>query len=162
MNLAALLEHGISDFLNVVRDASLTALPAPTGTWSTMEIIEHVVVFEERYLDWIRNGSDPPSPRDPDRELRLFSRIRSRLYRLDAPQIFQPCGRFANVAASLAAFQTTRERTILEVRQLGDRIYEIGVEHPYFGIINGGELVHLIDGHARRHSDQIRELSEAG
>jgi len=30
-----------------------------------------------------------------------------------------------------------------------------------FGSMNGAELIHLIDGHARRHADQIRETCEA-
>ena len=147
--------------LEAAADPSLAAMQRPRTGWTATEIVEHVVIFEERYLDWILHGSDPAPPRDPDRELRLFSRIRSRLNRLEAPDVFHPSGRFESLAAAIAGFRTARNRTIAEVSERGERIYSIGIEHPYFGSVNGGELVQLIDGHARRHADQLRELTES-
>jgi len=41
-----------------------------------------------------------------------------------------------------------------------DDLYSIGATHPDFGALNGGEWIQLIDGHARRHADQIREICE--
>jgi hypothetical protein len=38
-------------------------------------------------------------------------------------------------------------------------LYSIGAKHPYFGNVNGVEIVRLIDGHASRHAEQIRETS---
>jgi hypothetical protein len=162
MNLAGALELGMHDFLEAIEDPIFVAGERrPARGWTAVEILEHVVLFEERYLDWIMNGSDPAPGRNADRELRLFSRIRGRLEKLDSPDVFWPMGRFENLAAAVIGFQQVRKRTISEVQLLDDRIYEVGTEHPYFGSVNGGELVHLIDGHARRHADQLRELSEA-
>jgi hypothetical protein len=162
MHLVSALEHGGRDFVDAIQEAADTdgRRTPPAGGWSAVEIVEHVVVFEERYLEWITNGSEPAPPRDHDRELRLFSRIRSRLQKLETPEIFLPCGRYGNLAQAMVGFQSARARTISRVHERGDRIYGVGVQHPYFGLVNGGELVQLMDGHARRHADQIRELCE--
>jgi len=39
-----------------------------------------------------------------------------------------------------------------------ESLYSAGVNHPFFGRINAAELMHLIDGHARRHAEQVQEI----
>ena len=53
-----------------------------------------------------------------------------------------------------------RDRSVLLVEERGDALCSVCTKHPYFGELNGGELIQLIDGHARRHADQIREIGE--
>ena len=156
MCLVSTLKRGHRDFRNAI--AAAPGGPASRG-WSVMECIEHVVLFEQRYHDWLEGAADAAYRRDADRELRLFSIVRSRLEKIDTPEIFHPRGCFAAIEAAAAAFEEVRDRTVRTVQERGDDLYRISVRHPYFGIVNGAELVQIIDAHCRRHADQIREQS---
>jgi len=162
MSLLSILEAGRRDFLSATQDISSTqasAKPAP-GEWSVLECIEHVVTVEGRYLDWIADGTSIAPQRDAEKEMRLFTVIRSRLTKVKTPEVFSPLGHFKSLADALAAFKTIRDRSVQVVQERGEGLYAIGARHPRFGEMNGAEVVHLIDGHARRHADQIREIYE--
>jgi hypothetical protein len=162
MNLMSILESGRRDFLDATADLSAeqaSARPAP-GCWSVLECIEHVVIVEDRYLGWISDGTNIAPPRNPDRELRLFTTIRSRLTKVETAEVLWPVGRFGSLTHALAEFQAVRDRSVRLVEERGELLYSVGAKHPYFGDVNGVEIVQLIDGHARRHADQIREACE--
>ena len=163
MRLFAILEDGQRDFLDATRGilAEKAGAKPTTNSWSVLECIEHVVTVEERYQSWISSGIAIAPRRDPEKELRLFNTIRSRLTKIATSDLLRPRGRFRTLADALAAFTTVRERSILLVGERGDALYSVGVKHPYFVEINGVELIQLVDGHARRHADQIREIGEA-
>ncbi|HLJ46699.1 MAG TPA: pentapeptide repeat-containing protein [Bryobacteraceae bacterium] len=163
MRLAGILEAGRQDFMEATSGISTkmsTGRAAP-GNWSVLECIEHVVIVETRYLDWIASGPAITPRRDTERELKLFTIVRSRLTKVEAPESIRPYGRFDSIADALAEFSAVRSRSIRVVEELGESLYSIGVKHPRFGNLNGGEAVQLIDAHARRHADQIREIREA-
>jgi len=162
MSLVTTLEDGRLDFLDAARDIvpeRASARPAP-GAWSALECIEHVVIVEGRYLGWLLNGVPISPKKDMDKEFRLFTLIRSRLTKMDAPEVIWPAGRFDSLATALAEFKATRDRSVQAVEERGDSIYAVSARHPFFGEMNGAELIHLMDGHARRHADQIREACE--
>ena len=163
MGLVSILEAGRRDFLGATREISPEQAPAKLtpGSWSVLECIEHVVTVEDRYLGWISSGTAVAPRRDAEKEIRLFTIIRSRLTKVEAPEVVRPLGRFKTLVAALAEFNAVRDRSVQVVQERGESIYSIGGKHPYFGNVNGAELVQLIDGHARRHADQIRETCEA-
>ena len=157
MSLVSLLEAGRSDFLEAT---SITENIRPLSGWSVLECIEHVVTVEQRHLEWIASAEEITPRRDSEKERRLFSIMRSRLTRLETPQRLLPRGRFTTVEAAVAAFQVVRTQSVATARECGAAIYALGVTHPYFGILNGAEVMQLVDGHARRHAEQIREIVE--
>ncbi|WP_321475215.1 DinB family protein [uncultured Paludibaculum sp.] len=164
MRFAAFLEAGRQEFLDTLKDLTpeqASAKPDP-GRWSVVECIEHVVAVEERHLRWIELGRTIEPQRDDDRELRLFTNIRNRFTQLESPEAMRPKGRFDGLEDARSAFLAVRQRTIALADSRGDDLYAISVKHPFFGPVNGAELIQLIDGHARRHADQIREMLEAG
>jgi len=159
MSFVSILEAGRRDFLDATSDISperASTRPAP-GRWTVLECIEHVVIAEDRYLSWIANGSTVSPQRNQDKELRLFTTIRSRFTKVETPDVLYPSGRFKSLGAALAEFKAIRDRSVQLAEERGELIYCIGATHPYFGEVNGAELIQLIDGHARRHADQIRE-----
>jgi len=158
MNLVSILKAGRRDFLDAARGVS-AARPSGGG-WSAVECVEHVVRVEERYFSWLARNDAAAPPKDAERELRLFSIARSRLTKIETPEVLRPSGRFADMNAALAEFCLVRDRSIGWVQEKGETIYTIGATHPYFGDVNGAELVQVMDGHARRHADQIREIAE--
>jgi hypothetical protein len=162
MSLISILEAGRRDFLDATRNISprqASAKPAPER-WSVLECIEHVIAVEDRCLGWISSGTTVAPQRSPDKELRLFTMIRSRLTKVEAPEAFRPRDRFDTLAAALAEFKSVRDRSVQIVQQRGDALYSLGAQHPRFGNLNGVELIHLIDAHARRHADQIRKETD--
>ncbi len=162
MNLVSVLESGRRDFLDATADISpeqASARPAP-GCWSVLECIEHIVIVEDSYLGWLAEGTAIAPPRNPDRELRLFTTIRSRLTKVETADVLWPVGRFGSLMHALAEFNAVRDRCVRVVEERGELLYSVGAKHPYFGDVNGVELIQLIDGHARRHADQIREVWE--
>jgi uncharacterized protein YjbI with pentapeptide repeats len=162
MSLVAMLEDGRRDFLDAARDVSEEQASARPSreSWSVLECIEHVVAVEDRYLGWISGGTAIARQRDTEKESRLFTIIRSRLTKVLAPEVFCPQGRFDSLSAALGAFTAVRDRSVQVVQEHGAELYSIGAKHPFFGDVNGAELIYLIDGHARRHADQIRETLE--
>jgi hypothetical protein len=158
VSLAGILEAGRRDFLDAVRESDGSRA---TAGWSVLECIEHVILVEQRYFSWMEAGSAGAPPRDSDRELRLFAIARSRLEPREAPDALRPHGCFSSCGEAVAEFEAVRNRTIRFVEERGDALYAIGATHPYFGELNGAELVQLIDGHTRRHADQIREIGES-
>ncbi len=163
MDLAADLEAGRRDFLDAVRAVSpqhASAKPGPNG-WSVLECIEHVAAVEDRYLSWLDSAAAIAPRRDTRKELRLFATVRNRFNRMETPDVLRPCGRFATLADALAGFEAVRDRTVQAARERGEALCSMGIAHPHFGKLNCVELMQLIDAHARRHADQIRETSEA-
>jgi uncharacterized protein YjbI with pentapeptide repeats len=163
MDLTSILEAGRRDFLEATLDIpgnQASAKTAGTG-WSVLECIEHVVAVEERYLGWLADAAETAPPRDAAKELRLFTAIRNRLTKVEAPEAVRPRGRFDHLASARAAFEAVRNRSVQMVAGRGDALYSVGFRHPRFGHVNGAEAVQLIDGHARRHADQIREIRDS-
>ena len=163
MRLAAILEAGRDDFLDAIGGISPTeALRKPDpGGWSVVECIEHVVIVEERYLRRIEMGTAVAPKPDGEKEARLFTIVRSRLTKVEAAEATRPRARFGSLADAVAAFAAVRDRSGRLAEKQGHDLYSIGTTHPYFGEVNGVEIVQLMDGHARRHADQIREIRDA-
>jgi hypothetical protein len=159
MGLTSILEDGRRDF--VESTSGVTADVRPRSGWSVFECIEHVIIAEERYLSWLRNGTPVEPRRDSEKELRLYAVARNRLEKRETPEPFRPVGRFQSLDAALAGFNELRDRSVQAVRELGDGLYAIEATHPRFGAMNGAEVVQLMDAHARRHAEQIREILEA-
>ena len=154
MGLISILEAGRRDLLEATRGISpeqASGKPTPKS-WSVLECIEHVVVVEDRFFSWISNGTSVTPQRNDENEIRLFTMIRNRFSKIEAPEVVHPQGRFETLAAALAGFQAVRDRSVQVVQERGDLLYSIGTAHPRFGKMNGAELIHLIDGHARRHA----------
>jgi len=155
-----MLEAGRRDFLEATRGVSEEdALVRPqAGSWCVVECVEHVIRVEERYLGFMAEGTPITAQRDTRRELRLFTMIRSRLTPLEAPEVLRPQGRFDSLGAAMAEFQAVRDRSVQVAEKYGEGLCGIGGKHPRFGDLNGAEFMQLIDGHARRHAEQIREI----
>ena len=163
MSLASLLEAGRRDFLEAAHNLSsqqASAKPSPER-WSILECIEHVVTVESRFLGWIAAGAAAAPPRDEEKEMRIYNSLRNRESKFEAPEAVRPQGRFETIDAALAEFNAARDRSLQVVQERGDTLYSIGATHSRFGKLNGVEVIHLIDGHARRHAEQIRETREA-
>jgi len=137
--------------------------PAP-GRWSVLQCLEHLTTVEEIFLGRLeqapRTGAPPA---DTQKEAELARRIPDRTTKAQSPEKALPAGRFQSLAQAVEAFQATRNKTVGFARQEAANLYAIASEHPRFGPLNGTEVLVFMNGHARRHTAQIREVrSELG
>ncbi len=150
------LTEGRDEFLDAVASAHEYG-NASAGGWSVLECVEHVVLSETGSLRRLEEGRQIPTFRDPEKETGLFSVVRSRLDKVDAPAPVRPQGRFADLDAALRVFVKIRER-VIRLASTGEELYRVEADHPYFGPLNGVEWMQVIDAHARRHAEQIQEI----
>jgi len=158
------LENSREDFKTAVDGLSESGAkirPEP-DRWSVLECMEHVVTVEERLQGRLETEprADAPLP-DRQKEADLALRVVDRTARAQAPEPAQPKGRFQTLLEALEAFHAARDRSIRLAAERGEQVYSVAWEHPRFGLLNGGELLVLIAGHARRHAAQIRETRRA-
>jgi DinB superfamily len=158
------LEDSRADFhaaAEGLSEAQAAVRPAP-DKWSVIECVEHSVLAEGRFLGWLQNPAvEPAPPLDKNKEAKLLLGIASRSQRANAPEPVHPRGRFATLAEALAQFDATRANSIRFAESSGAGLYALAAKHPFFGAVNGGEVMVLIAAHARRHAAQIREIRAA-
>ena len=158
------LEDSRADFLAAadgVPEAQAAVRPAPEK-WSVIECVEHIVVAEGRFLGWLQSpAAEPAPPMDKQKEAKLLLGVSGRSQRVNAPEPVHPTGRFATLAEALAQFEAARAKSIQFAESAGPGLYSLAAKHPFFGAVNGGEVMVLIAAHARRHASQIREIRAA-
>ena len=139
-------------------EAQAKQQPEP-GRWSVLDCVEHIAIAEGRFLGWLEAAETEGAPaRDPGKEAQLAARVASRASKANAPDPVKPAGRFATVPEALAAFASGRARSIQFAAGRAEGLYALATKHPFFGPLNGAELVVLLAGHTRRHCAQIREV----
>jgi hypothetical protein len=158
------LEDSRADFRAAaegVSEAQAKVRPAPEK-WSVLECVEHIVVAEGRFLGWVQNpAAEPAPPMDKGKEAKLLLGVSGRSQRVNAPGPVHPTGRFSTLAEALAQFDAARAKSIQFAESNGAGLYCLAAKHPFFGAVNGGEVMVLIAAHARRHAAQIREIRAA-
>lgn len=105
-----MLESGRLDLLSAVDGISpQQAVTGPSpDRWSTLEFVEHVILLEDRYLDWIEKAPAILQRRDPAREFRLYTAIQNRVARVGEPKVLRPRGRFHTLDSAGAELNVVR------------------------------------------------------
>jgi hypothetical protein len=158
------LERNRQEFLAAV--AGLTEEQANTrpdaARWSVLDCVEHVTAVEERFQGWLNAATKLDAPRiDKEKEATLMTRVPDRSTRVQAPQAVVPAGRFKTLEQALEQFNAGRTGSIQFAEERCDDLYLLASEHPRFGPVNGMELLIIIAGHCRRHTEQIKETRAA-
>ena len=146
---------------NGLTDEQAKTRPA-SDRWSVIECVEHVALVEDRFLGVLDDARRLDAPAtNKDNELSLRGRLSNRVTKFEAPDVVQPAGRHTTLADAIAAFNAVRDRSVRFATEREGDLYWISVQHPRFGTMSGGELLTLLDAHARRHADQIDEARQA-
>jgi hypothetical protein len=141
-----------------IPESEATLRQAP-DTWTILGIVEHIVVAERALLARLTTAHPSDSvPRDPAREARLAAGLKNRSAPVKAPERAQPAGRFSSLADALRHFLEARNKTIRFARERAEELYSLTAEHPFFGTVNGIEMLIVMAGHSDRHADQIVEI----
>ncbi len=163
-NVTELLEQSRQEFTEAVAGVSdaQAAVKPDAARWSVLECVEHVVLAEERFLKFLDEAARLDAPQvSQQKQAELSSRIRDRSQRAQAPPPVQPTGRYATLAQAMEAFQAVRTRSVHFAQERAGDLDVLNAPHPRFGPVSGREWILIIDGHARRHAAQIREIRAA-
>jgi uncharacterized damage-inducible protein DinB len=132
------------------------------GRWSVLEVVEHLAIAERGMLSaFERARASETSLENKEREAEIMARLSDREARREAPERARPAGRFATLAQAFDQFLAARAQTIELARTRETDLYRLTVMHPFFGEVNGHEMLLIMAGHARRHAEQIREIQTA-
>ncbi len=128
--------------------------------WSIAEILEHVVLIEERVLGLIGRMQEAPAS-EADRvnsqvEETILSEIPKRLTKFQAPPHVLPAQRW-NPAEALARFLDSRART-LELLVEAPALRGHVMPHPIMGNWDGYQWILAAGAHSARHTNQILEV----
>ncbi|MEQ1886039.1 MAG: DinB family protein [Bryobacteraceae bacterium] len=161
MDLIQALENSCNEFSSAASGLSFEQekkRPA-AGAWSILDCAEHVALVERRILHSLKTASESDVPAaDAAKEAQLAAMVSSRERKVTAPEAVQPTGRYSTVAEALADFQAARAKVIAFAEQRGERLYEFAMKHPFFGVLNGAEMITVLIGHTARHRDQVQEI----
>jgi len=156
-----LLERGRAALLDAVDGLSeleASRIPAP-GRWSILGCVEHLAISEDYLLAQIASARISDAPVfNPDREAKMLARGTDRTRRMESPPEGHPAGAFPTLAAAIAHFLVSRERTLDLVRSNPSDLRSRMTWHPILKQANCHEMLISICVHALRHVKQIEEI----
>lgn len=129
-------------------------------SWSILEIAEHVAVAEHgmsRALELAPEGV--AATPDAEFEARLRSLGTDRTKKTESPDAAKPKGRWKSLAEALQAFRASRAKSMAMVQSVPNLRMRSSL-HPFFGKLDGYQLVLIMAQHCERHALQIEEIKE--
>jgi uncharacterized damage-inducible protein DinB len=159
--LLTLLENSERKYLGTLEGISDEAAQARLneGSWSILEIAEHVAASEHGMFRLLELGHEKTTP--PNFEVDATIRVVAldRTNKRQAPQGSQPKGRWKTLAEAVEAFRLSRARTREMARDAAD-LRKRGGQHPLVGELDGYQMLLLMALHAARHAAQIEEIKQ--
>jgi uncharacterized damage-inducible protein DinB len=139
------------------------AFQPESGRWSANEVLEHVVVVENRVLGFISEktkGEPDPVKQSQAQDEMLAAALPDRTNKRQAPAVAHPSGQWPG-AQALSEFENTRQRTIDFVSKCPQNLRHYFQPHGAFGELDCYQWVVLLALHADRHGMQIEEVKAA-
>jgi hypothetical protein len=141
-----------------VSEEAARLTPGP-GRWSILGCAEHIAISEDYMFAQIGKASVPEAPViNLEREAKMLARGTDRSRRIESPPEGHPAERFPTLAAALAHFLRSRDRTIAFVRNCREDLRAKVTWHPVLKVANCHEMLLSIGLHALRHTKQIEEI----
>lgn len=129
--------------------------------WSVAEVVEHLVLAEKGLFGMARKVAEsaptPVAEADKVKDEAVLKMIPSRATKVQAPEMFQPTGRFGTGAAEVEQFQQARDATLAYVRSTSDDLRGHSAKSP-IGQLDCVQWMLFIAAHSERHLGQILEV----
>ena len=151
------------DALAGLSGAQWSFKPAP-GRWSIAEVAEHLALVERGVFQLITvQGLQTPATPEKRTEQAAWDEmvirtLPDRSRKMQAPEQYQPAGRFQSGAEAAAAFFETSTRCATYVRETQDALRDHVLAHPVLGPLDLYQWFLLLAGHTERHTAQILEV----
>ena len=135
--------------------------PSAAG-WSIVEILEHVVMVEDRVHSILLRMPDSalaePGQRDSQRDDSILRDVPNRTVKLEAPPLICPTQQWRPEYAR-ERFLAGRAKTV-EMLDSAPALRGHVISHPVLGPWDGYQWILATAAHSARHADQIREVKE--
>ncbi len=137
--------------------------PAP-DRWSVAEVIEHLAISEDHFLETITGKvmKAPPRPKGEDEDVKkidefVIANVPDRTSKFKAPEPIAPKNRFGSPEASLKHFLESRERSIAFLKKT-EGLRDHALESPFKNKFDAYQWVLFMTAHSERHTKQINEV----
>lgn len=131
--------------------------------WSTAEIIEHVIVFENFLVGVIRKLLEEPA--EPNRRIiaqgkdsLVLGLAHSRQEKITGREATRPNGRWTDTAAMLSELRRVRAETIAFALEIDAELRDYFFKHVSFGDLDCYQWMILLGQHSLRHAFQIEQI----
>jgi hypothetical protein len=134
------------------------------GRWSVAEILEHLVIIEDRVHGIVAAMPEAPctdgNRNNAEVERIILTEVPRRSPRLPAPPHVLPSGE-KSPAELLKSFMESRAVTI-ELLETAPALRGHVAPHPILGLWDGYQWIMAAAAHTARHTEQIREVKADG
>jgi hypothetical protein len=127
------------------------------GSWTILEIAEHVAAAEHGMFRSIELSAEKTTPPDYTLDQKIIAGITNREIKRMAPERAHPKGRWKTIGECVEAFQQGRTRT-LEMAKSAEGLRGRLVQHPLVGPVDAHQCLLIMAGHAERHAAQVEEI----
>ena len=135
----------------------LGAIALREGSWSILQITEHLTITEYGMMKRLRESGANPDPPDRARDQFIVNAAVDRSNTRNAPEHAHPAGRFTSLSDARAELKKRRLETIAFIEANGEDLRAKWVKHP-FSDMDGHQLILLMSNHWVRHIAQIEEI----
>ncbi len=153
------------DFLKSIDglNSAQLSFKADSTRWSILDCAEHIALAEQG-LFMIMQGQLKSSGDSTKRkeinvsEKEIIGRLTNRTFKVQAPEVIKPTGKFPNLEAIKQAFSKQRDNCINYVNATNDDLLNHYWKHPATGTIDLYQTIILLAAHCKRHTLQIEEV----
>ena len=126
--------------------------------WSAGEVAEHLLIFDIR-LNLILEGATHSTERDINEQVPIFTaRVSNRANKIDAPDFLLPSGGIKSPTALVEKIRNERRKIFKAIEEQELSLHNKHIPHRFFGEMTANEWIKLVDVHANRHIEQLKEL----
>jgi hypothetical protein len=161
VQLIAALEQSAKHYLEVLTSVpeSAAGVKLSDGSWSILQVAEHVAAVEHRMLRAIQSGSEKTSPPNFELDAKIAGAVKNRESKLQSPEMVVPKGRWFTLAECTDVFKQNRAKT-LEFVRTAENLRGKSILHPILGEIDGCQVMLVMAAHPERHVGQIEEIKQ--
>lgn len=141
---------------------------AAPDRWSVAEVAEHIAVSESFILGIVTEkivkappATDAQKALTKGKDDLVQKAVPDRSQKFQAPEPLVPGGKFADLAATRAAFLAAREKTIRYVEKTDTPLRDFVVPHPAMKELDGYQWILLLAAHTERHLKQLQEVKDS-
>jgi hypothetical protein len=152
--------QGVIEATKGLSEAQWKFKPA-ADRWSVAEIVEHIALAEDLFLNDVRKRLESAPAGAPDRDPKqtdamILAKVPDRSTKVQAPPPLLPTGKWKQDIV-LEHFLGSRRQTVSFLKSATDLRSHV-VNHPALGPLDSYEWVLAVAAHSARHTEQILEV----
>ena len=152
--------NGVIEATKGLSEAQWKFKPA-ADRWSIAEIVEHIALAEDLFLQDVRKRLENAPAGSPDRDAKqtdamILAKVPDRSAKFQAPPPLLPTGKWTRDVV-MEHFMASRRQTVSFLKSATELRNHV-VNHPALGPLDGYEWTMAVAAHSARHTGQILEV----